>query len=117
MYIEYIMSMNCVLQCPHLPQHQYTVKDDEDLAHYRDQPDRMIEEFKRMKLAKNKAAQFAVEAKQTAQKVSSRHSIKGCCRSTKYLKHPLNYVLTCIRYLLSFTTLKKNWLERSMQMN
>jgi len=47
------------------------VKDDEDLAHYRDQPDRLIEEYKKMRMAKNKATQFAVDAKQTAQKVST----------------------------------------------
>ena len=46
------------------------MKDDEDLGHYRDQPDRLLDEFKKMKLAKTKAAQFAVETKQTAQKVS-----------------------------------------------
>ena len=42
---------------------------DEDLSHYRDQPDRLIEEFKKLKTAKKKAEQFAIEAKQSAQKV------------------------------------------------
>ena len=42
---------------------------DEDLSHYRDQPDRLIEEFKKLKMAKKKAEQFAIEAKQSAQKV------------------------------------------------
>ena len=52
------------------------MKDDEDLAHYRDQPDRLIEEFRKMRMAKNKATQFAVEAKQAAQKVSTTVTIK-----------------------------------------
>ena len=43
--------------------------DEEDLSYYRDQPDRLIEEFKKMKLAKKKAEHFAIEAKQSAQKV------------------------------------------------
>ena len=43
--------------------------DEEDLSHYRDQPDRLIEEHKKLKTAKKKAEQFAVEAKQSAQKV------------------------------------------------
>ena len=43
--------------------------DEEDLSHYRDQPDRLIEEYKKLKTAKKKAEQFAVEAKQSAQKV------------------------------------------------
>ena len=42
---------------------------EEDLTHYRDQPDRLIEEFKKLKTAKRKAEQFAIEAKQSAQKV------------------------------------------------
>ena len=43
---------------------------EEDLTHYRDQPDRLIEEFKKLKTAKRKAEQFAIEAKQSAQKVT-----------------------------------------------
>ena len=43
--------------------------DDEDLSHYQTQPDRLIEEFRKLKTAKKKAEQFAVEAKQSAQKV------------------------------------------------
>ena len=43
--------------------------EEEDLGHYRDQPDRLIEEYKKLKTAKKKAEQFAVEAKQSAQKV------------------------------------------------
>jgi hypothetical protein len=49
---------------------EYTVMDEEDLSHYRDQADRLIEEYKKLKTAKKKAEQFAVEAKQSAQKAS-----------------------------------------------
>ena len=45
--------------------------EEEDLGHYRDQPDRLIEEYKKLKMAKKKAEQFAVEAKQSAQKVGA----------------------------------------------
>lgn len=48
---------------------QFSVTDDEDLSHYITQPDRLIEEFKKVKMTKKKAEQFAIEAKQTAQKV------------------------------------------------
>ena len=60
---------------------QYTVNDDEDLAHYQGQPERMMEEFRRMKIVKRKAEQFAIEAKQAAQKVY-RH-----CSTTQLLMH------------------------------
>lgn len=46
------------------------MSDAEDLAHYQGQPERMMEEFKRMRVAKKKAEQYAIEAKQAAQKVS-----------------------------------------------
>ena len=48
---------------------QFSVGDEEDLSHYRDQPDRLIEEFRKLKTAKKKSEQFAIEAKQSAQKV------------------------------------------------
>lgn len=44
---------------------------EEDLTHYRNQPDRLIEEFQKLKTAKKKAEEFAVEAKQSAQKVKN----------------------------------------------
>ena len=50
---------------------QFSVMDEGDLGHYRDQPDRLIEEYKKLKMAKKKAEQFAVEAKQSAQKVGA----------------------------------------------
>ena len=49
---------------------QFKVMDEEDLSHYRDQPDRLIDEFKKMKLAKTRAEKFSIEAKQSAQKVT-----------------------------------------------
>ena len=49
---------------------QFSVADDEDLSYYKDQPDRLIDEFKKMKATKKKAEQFAIEAKQSAQKVN-----------------------------------------------
>lgn len=42
---------------------------EEDLSHYTDQPDRLIDEFKKMKATKKRAEQFAIDAKQSAQKV------------------------------------------------
>ena len=60
--------------------------DEEDLSHYRDQADRLIEEYKKLKMAKKKAEQFSVEAKQSAQKVDYRSSSEvftfhKCCKS------------------------------------
>ena len=49
---------------------QFSVVDDEDLSHYKTQPERLIEEFKKIRMTKKKAEHFAIEAKQTAQKVS-----------------------------------------------
>ena len=52
---------------------QYSAINQEDLSHYKDQPDRLLEELKRMKFAKEKAEHFAAEAKQSAQKVEIPH--------------------------------------------
>jgi ankyrin repeat protein len=49
---------------------EFSVADEEDLSYYKDQPDRLIDEFKKMKATKKKAEQFAIEAKQSAQKAS-----------------------------------------------
>ena len=55
--------------CWTLPLTQFSEEDGEDLSHYREQPDRLIKEFKKVRTAKKKAEQFAIEAKQSAQKV------------------------------------------------
>ena len=52
---------------------QFSVIEEEDLSHYTNQPDRLIEEYKKLKTAKKKAEQFAIEAKQSAQKVYINH--------------------------------------------
>ena len=74
------------------------MKDDESLAHFKSQPDRLIEEFKKLKLVKNKAAQFAIEAKQTAQKVI--FSIHSNSAHTTVLpaKTPKNAIL-CVCFI------------------
>ena len=60
---------------------QLSVDDKEDLSYYKDQPDRMVEEFKKMKSTKKKAEQFAIEAKQSAQKVHISLSMDVCVTS------------------------------------
>ena len=57
--------------------------DEEDLSYYKDQPDRLIDEFKKMKATKKRAEQFAIEAKQSAQKVFNilTRNIKHYCRA------------------------------------
>ena len=54
--------------------------DEEDLSYYKDQPDRLIDEFKKMKATKKRAEQFAIEAKQSAQKVFN-INIKHYCQA------------------------------------
>ena len=79
---------------------QFSVADEEDLSYYKDQPDRLIDEFKKMKATKKKAEQFAIEAKQSAQKVNlcshpqpfvTSLSVSALCIYT----HPLSHVSVC----------------------